>query len=82
MPDILERGNIYFAFRPRVDESVASGFEDVQRFFMILSPHGKKRYRLIAPSVGLGEQQQPVFPAKLEAHFRGRRFAPADLPTS
>jgi hypothetical protein len=47
MADILERGNIYFAYRPRVDQDTAHGLEDVQRFFLILSPHGKPRYRLI-----------------------------------
>jgi hypothetical protein len=47
MADILERGNIYFVYRPRVEESTVEGLEDVQRFFMILSPHRKQRYRLI-----------------------------------
>ena len=32
------------------------------------------------PEVGLGEEQQPEFPVDLSAHFRKRRFAPADPP--
>jgi hypothetical protein len=45
--DILERGNIYFIYRPRVEQAVAHGIEDVQRFFVVLSPHGRTWYRLI-----------------------------------
>lgn len=47
MPQVLERGNIYFAYRPRVQEASAAGSEDAQRFFVVLIPHGKKRHRLI-----------------------------------
>jgi hypothetical protein len=47
MPQVLERGNIYFVYRPRVEENSAAGLEDVQRFFVILSPSGKDRHRLI-----------------------------------
>jgi hypothetical protein len=44
---ILERGNIYFVYRPRVEHTSAHGLEDVQRFFLVLSPHGRSRHRLI-----------------------------------
>lgn len=47
MADVLERGDIYFLYRPRVDHSSAGGLEDVQRFFVILSPRGASTYRLI-----------------------------------
>jgi hypothetical protein len=47
MADILERGNIYFVYRPKVEHTAAEGLEDVQRFFVILSPHGKELHRLI-----------------------------------
>lgn len=47
MADVLERGNIYFVYRPRVEQTTARGLEDIQRFFLVLSPHGKTRYRLI-----------------------------------
>jgi hypothetical protein len=30
MADVLERGNIYFFYRPRVQEREAEGIEDVQ----------------------------------------------------
>src|SRR5687767_11368039 len=45
--DVLERGNIYFIYRPRVEQVTARSVDDIQRFFVILSPHGKSRYRLI-----------------------------------
>jgi hypothetical protein len=44
---VLERGDIYFAYRPRIDAPAARGFADVQRLYMILSPHGKRSHRLI-----------------------------------
>jgi hypothetical protein len=43
---VLERGDIYFIYRPKIEEASAAGLADVQRLFMILSPHHKKRYRL------------------------------------
>jgi hypothetical protein len=44
---VLERGHIYFAYRPRVDAQGAHGLADVQRLSMILSPQGKDAYRLL-----------------------------------
>ena len=69
--DILERGNIYFAYRPRVEQSAAGGIEDVQRFFMILSPHGRKQYRLIVigrkrlPEIGVQHERNWGFVQKV-----------------
>jgi hypothetical protein len=60
MADVLERGNIYFMYRPKVEQSSASGLEDVQRFFVILSPYGQQRYRLIV----IGRKQLP----EIESH--------------
>ena len=53
---VLERGDIYFAYRPRVGLEVAKRFEDVARFYMILSRHGKRSYRLII----IGEKRLPA----------------------
>jgi hypothetical protein len=52
---VLERGDIYFVYRPKVEEPSAEGLADVQRLYMILSPHGKKRYRLIV----IGQKRLP-----------------------
>jgi hypothetical protein len=45
--NVLEEGNIYFMYRPRVNEGDVQSLKDVQRFYMVLSPKGKKRYRLM-----------------------------------
>jgi hypothetical protein len=52
---VLERGDIYFAYRPRIGAPAARGFADVQRLYMILSPHGKRAHRLII----IGEKRLP-----------------------
>jgi hypothetical protein len=45
MTEILEQGDAYFFYRPRVSAAEASGLGDVQRFFLILKPDGDRRYR-------------------------------------
>lgn len=55
---ILEQGNIYFLYRPRVEEHEPAGAEDVQRFFMALKPEGKRLYRLMV----LGRKHLPDVP--------------------
>jgi hypothetical protein len=69
MVNVLERGNIYFVYRPKVDHTSAAGLEDIQRFFVILSPShspatrasfggqvGTARYRLIV----IGRKKLPA----------------------
>src|SRR5882762_7508163 len=53
---VLERGNIYFAYRPKVQAQTAHGFNDVQRFYVVLSPRGKASYRLIV----IGQKKLPA----------------------
>jgi hypothetical protein len=65
MTEVLERGNIYFAFRPKVEYTSAEGIEDIQRFFVILSPHGKKRYRLII----IGRKKLPAIRGEHERNW-------------
>ncbi|HEX9443297.1 MAG TPA: hypothetical protein VGA73_04215 [Candidatus Binatia bacterium] len=43
----LESGDIYFAYRPKVGKRSARSLSDVQRFYTILSPRGKRVYRLV-----------------------------------
>ena len=47
MSEILERGDIFFLYRPRVEEEEVEALEDVQRFFFVLKPEGKGRFRRI-----------------------------------
>lgn len=44
---ILEEGQVYFVFRPRVEEEDPSGIDDVERFYMVLRPQGNGPLRLI-----------------------------------
>lgn len=44
---VLERGNIYFFYRPALGETVPQGLADVQRFHLVLSPEGDERLRLL-----------------------------------
>jgi hypothetical protein len=53
--EIIEKGDIYFAYRPRIGESEAEGLEDVQRFFMVLKPQGGHPFRLAV----LGRKRLP-----------------------
>lgn len=47
--NILEAGDIYFAYRPRVQREEVHGFEDIQRLFVILqaAPSGPVRRLII-----------------------------------
>lgn len=47
MSDIAEVGDVYFLYRPRVDQEVTEGAEEVQRLFMVLKPRDIERYRRI-----------------------------------
>ena len=52
---VLEQGNIYFLYRPKVQEEHPSGKRDVERFYMVLCPAGKKIYREII----IGQKELP-----------------------
>lgn len=45
--EILERGDIFFLYRPRVDQEDPSSLADVQRFFVVLRPEERKKVRLM-----------------------------------
>jgi len=42
----LEQGNIYFFYRPKIEQDEPESVSDVQRLYMVLSPNDKSRYRL------------------------------------
>jgi hypothetical protein len=46
---LLEQGDIYFLYRPQVSEKEARvrSPKEIQRFYMVLKPQGKRRYRLM-----------------------------------
>lgn len=45
--EILERGNIYFCYTPKVERDDVDKLDDVQQFYFVLAPHEKQSYRLI-----------------------------------
>ncbi|MHA6795556.1 hypothetical protein ACVGVM_18860 [Pseudonocardia bannensis] len=62
----LERGHLFFCYRPRVDVQRATGLLDVQRFYMIMKPDGKRLFRRII----MGRKRLP----DLAAHEREWAF--------
>ncbi|MBI2392006.1 MAG: hypothetical protein HYV09_20610 [Deltaproteobacteria bacterium] len=55
MTRVLERGNIYFLFRPRVGEERPDGLDDVQRLFVVLIPRDEHVYRRLV----IGRKRMP-----------------------
>jgi hypothetical protein len=74
-PEILEQGNIYFLYRPKVhsegedegerEEAAAKNIDDVQNFYIVLKPQGG-RFRLI----NIGRKRLP----DIEGHERNWGF--------
>ena len=44
---LLERGDIYFLYRPRVETDEVHGLQDVERFYILIKPWRGHLYRLI-----------------------------------
>ncbi len=67
MSRVLERGDIYFFYRPRKEERHPAGWEELQRAYLILSPDTGEKHRLIiighkklpeiVPGKALGEER-------------------------
>lgn len=64
--EVLEQGDIYFMYRPRVQQEEAHGFSDVERFYLALKPDGTSRYRLVV----VGRKRLPA----LDEHERNWGF--------
>src|SRR3954466_12523094 len=60
--EILERGDIFFLYRPRVDEDDPSRLSDTQRFFIVLRPERERKLRLLV----VGRKRLP----NVEGHER------------
>jgi hypothetical protein len=52
---LLERGDIYFLYRPRVGHDEAHSLRDVERFYILLKPWRRRIFRLII----LGRKRLP-----------------------
>jgi len=68
---LLEHGHIFFFYRPKVGVESASGIEDVQRLYIVLSPEGSPKKRVL------------VLPKKMLPDIKGhdRYFAFVDMVT-
>lgn len=45
--EILEQGDVFFLYRPKVEHTEVRSVDDVQRFYMVLRPAGRRLYRLL-----------------------------------
>jgi hypothetical protein len=53
--EIIEQGDIFFFYRPKVGAEEVEGLKDVQRFYMVTSPEDSNKYRLFL----VGQKQLP-----------------------
>ncbi|HET8539710.1 MAG TPA: hypothetical protein VFL83_07545 [Anaeromyxobacter sp.] len=87
--EVLERGDVFFFYRPRVERHAPRGEEDVQRFLLVLAPDGRRVFRIVAvgrkrmPDLGArGRERSWGWVAKvagdraeIELELRGYRYA-------
>jgi hypothetical protein len=72
MTDVLERGNIYFVYRPAVGETRPKGRQDLQRFYMVLKPRERQTIRVVV----IGQKRMP------EVQDESRNWGFVDLVSS
>jgi hypothetical protein len=53
--EIIEQGDIFFFYRPKVGTEEVKGLKDVQRFYIIVLPEDNNKYRLFL----IGQKQLP-----------------------
>jgi hypothetical protein len=53
--DIIEQGDIFFFYRPKVGAEEVEGVKDIQRFYIVTSPEDNNKYRLFL----VGQKQLP-----------------------
>ncbi|MFW5955290.1 MAG: hypothetical protein ACOCSK_00940 [Rhodothermales bacterium] len=71
-PDVLERGNIYFFYRPAIEQEQPERLVDLQDISLILSPNNSDVFRRIV----IGQKTLP------EPEEHGRHWAFVDLVTT
>src|SRR4051794_3594297 len=62
---VLERGDLFFFYRPDVDETSPNGLVDVRRFHIVLRPEGKETLRLIT----IGRKKLPEAAEEGRSHW-------------
>ena len=54
-PQVLEEGNLYFIYRPKVQRETVNSLDDIQQVHLVMGPHGRQWFRLIT----LGKKRLP-----------------------
>lgn len=62
---MLERGDLFYLYRPTVEAFAPGGLIDVRRFYMVLHPQGTERFRLIA----IGKKKLPGGDDEIQRHW-------------
>lgn len=62
---VLERGDLFFFYRPDVDETAPGGLLDVRRFHVVLRPEGQDMLRLIT----VGRKKLPAAGEDGQSHW-------------
>lgn len=57
--EIIQKGNISFFYRPKVQHEEAHGVEEVQRFFSVLKPDSSSEYLLLIILLIIGKKYMP-----------------------
>jgi hypothetical protein len=73
---VLERGDLFFFYRPDVGETSPGGLLDVRRFHVVLRPEGKDTLRLI--TVGRKKLPEPTEQGRSHWGFVDRVFRTPD----
>jgi hypothetical protein len=63
--NLLERGDLFFFYRPDVDETSPEGLLDVRRFHVVLRPEGKETLRLMT----VGRKKLPDAAEEGQSHW-------------
>lgn len=62
---VLERGDLFYLYRPSVEAFAPGGLVDVRRFYMVLRAEGTERFRLIA----IGKKKLPGDDDRVQRHW-------------
>lgn len=77
---VIEQGDIFFFYRPKIEAEKVKVIEDVQRFYMVMCPEGDKR-RDICRLFLIGQKQLPKI-IEGKSHPSERNWALNILTTS
>ena len=57
--EVIEQGDMFFFYRPKVDAEEVENIKDVQRFYMVTSAKEKKKQKEIYRLFLIGQKQLP-----------------------